>query len=208
MSYILEALRRAEAERDRERGAVPGLHAQPAGPPAAPAVRTWSRAGLMLLTGLVLGVAGAVLLLGLHRPSPLPAAVDLQPPAAAAPASVDAPQAVEPPPLTVVSAPPRLEAVTSAPAPVPASAAAPAAAQAARTTPLAVADLPAELRPSWPALSITGAIYSDSPSSRFIMVAGQVVREGEAAAPGVVVERIRPRSAVLRWKDLRVELPF
>ena len=29
MSYILDALRRADNERERERGAVPGLHAQP-----------------------------------------------------------------------------------------------------------------------------------------------------------------------------------
>ena len=28
MSYILEALRKADAERERERGAVPNLHAQ------------------------------------------------------------------------------------------------------------------------------------------------------------------------------------
>ena len=32
MSYILDALRRAEADRERERGAVPGLHS-----PALPA---------------------------------------------------------------------------------------------------------------------------------------------------------------------------
>jgi len=207
MSYILEALRRAEAERDRERGAVPGLHAQPAGAPAAPVTRAWSRAGLMLLTGLVLGVAGAVLLLGLYRPTPLPAAVDLPPPVLAAPASIEVPRALEPPPLTVVSAPPRLDAATPAPTPVAASASAPAP-PPTRPPPLALASLPAELKSSWPALAISGAIYSDSPANRFIMVAGQVVREGEAAAPGVVVERIGPRSAVMRWKDLRVEVPF
>jgi len=88
-------------------------------------------------------------------------------------------------------------ASASAPAPPP-----------TRPPPLALASLPAELKSSWPALAISGAIYSDSPANRFIMVAGQVVREGEAAAPGVVVERIGPRSAVMRWKDLRVEVPF
>ncbi|MEO7152322.1 MAG: hypothetical protein ABIX46_11525, partial [Burkholderiaceae bacterium] len=34
MSYILDALRRADADRERERGAVPGLHAQPLAPAA------------------------------------------------------------------------------------------------------------------------------------------------------------------------------
>ena len=37
MSYILDALRRADSDRERERGAVPGLHAQPVAPVAVPA---------------------------------------------------------------------------------------------------------------------------------------------------------------------------
>ena len=35
MSYVLDALKKADAERERERGAVPGLHAQPTAEPAA-----------------------------------------------------------------------------------------------------------------------------------------------------------------------------
>jgi general secretion pathway protein B len=71
-----------------------------------------------------------------------------------------------------------------------------------------LAQLSPEQRRDWPALAIGGAIYSDSPASRFILIAGQVVREGELAAPGVTLERIGPKTAVLRWRDLRVELPF
>lgn len=56
-------------------------------------------------------------------------------------------------------------------------------------------------------MAIGGAIYSESPASRFILVNGQVVREGEPAAPGVMVERIGPRSAVIRWRGLRIEVP-
>ena len=37
---------------------------------------------------------------------------------------------------------------------------------------------------------------------------GQVVREGEAAAPAMMVERIGPKSAIVRWKDMRLELLF
>jgi general secretion pathway protein B len=40
------------------------------------------------------------------------------------------------------------------------------------------------------------------------MVNGQVVHEGEAAGPGVVVERIGAKAAVLRWRDMRIEVPF
>lgn len=73
---------------------------------------------------------------------------------------------------------------------------------------MALADLPAELRREMPAMSVGGSIYSESPASRFVMVNGQVVREGEAAAPGVTLERIGQKSAVLRWRDLRIEVPL
>ena len=44
MSYILDALRRADAE--RERGNVPGLHAQPMPAVTAPGAHTWLRRSL------------------------------------------------------------------------------------------------------------------------------------------------------------------
>ena len=55
---------------------------------------------------------------------------------------------------------------------------------------------------------IGGSIWSESPASRFVIVNGQVVREGEAAAPGVLLERIGPKAAVLRWREWRIELPL
>ena len=57
-------------------------------------------------------------------------------------------------------------------------------------------------------MALGGSIYSDSPSGRFMMINGQVVREGEGAAPGVTVERIGPKSAVLRWREMRIEVPL
>jgi general secretion pathway protein B len=71
-----------------------------------------------------------------------------------------------------------------------------------------LADLTAQQRGELPPLAIGGAIYSDSPAARFVLVNGQVVREGEGAAPGVTLERIGSRSAVLRWRDLRIEVPY
>lgn len=66
----------------------------------------------------------------------------------------------------------------------------------------------AQQRRDWPPLTLGGAVHSDNPASRFIIVNGQLVREGEEAAPGITVERIEARAAILRWRDLRVELPF
>jgi general secretion pathway protein B len=73
---------------------------------------------------------------------------------------------------------------------------------------LAFDQLPEDVRRQLPALAIGGAIYSDTASSRMLIVAGQLVREGDPVAPGVTLEQIRPRSAVLRWKGLRYEVSF
>jgi general secretion pathway protein B len=59
-----------------------------------------------------------------------------------------------------------------------------------------------------PPMNVGGSIFSDSAASRFVIINGQVVREGETAAPGVVLERIGAKSAVLRWRDLRIEVPL
>ena len=91
-------------------------------------------------------------------------------------------------------------AAVSSPAP-------PVAAEPATVT-VRLADLTAQQRGELPPMAIGGAIYSDSPAARFVLVNGQVVREGEGAAPGVTLERIGSRSAVLRWRDLRIEVPY
>lgn len=217
MSYILDALRRAEAERERERGAVPGVHAQPAVVPDTPdrsrlrLPAWWGVAAGGLLGGAVVAAlwfGGRASVAPPPVATPTPVAVT---PAPAAPATPAAPVPPSPPPLAVVSAP----VVLPSPAPVPAAPpatppAVPALQVAAplESKPQPWGELSAEQRREWPALSIGGSIYSDNASSRFVMINGQVVREGEAAAPGVTLERIGPKSAVLRWKDRRVELPF
>ena len=82
------------------------------------------------------------------------------------------------------------------------------AAPVAEARAVALASLTPEQRRDWPPLAIGGAVYSDNPASRFVIIGGQLLREGDSAAPGMTVERIGPRSAVLRWRDLRVEVPF
>jgi general secretion pathway protein B len=90
--------------------------------------------------------------------------------------------------------------------PVVEGAANPRAAEAAPT--LRLDRLSPEQRRELGPLVIGGSIWSENASSRFVIVNGQVVREGEAAAPGVTLERIEPKAAVLRWRELRIELPF
>jgi general secretion pathway protein B len=222
MSYILDALRRAESERDR--GQVPGLNAQPApGPVTATPTRStaWGPAlafglGLALVAGLAWwawprGTAPATAPVSAHRGAAAPDAVasTVAAPVLDAPARVaSAPgSALKTEPLPVVVSVPPSPPRPSPPAPSPA-AATQAPAPAGDPPTVALADLTAQQHRDWPSLTLGGAVHSDNPASRFIIVNGQLVREGEEAAPGVVVERIDSRAAIVRWRQLRVALPF
>ena len=96
MSYILDALRRAEA--DRQRGAVPGLQDQPQplpAPAAAPADDP-RRTGLWALAGaglLAAGGAAAWWWLKLPGPAPVAPVAVMTPAPAVAPTALPAPVA-------------------------------------------------------------------------------------------------------------------
>lgn len=263
MSYILDALRRADAE--RQRGGVPDLHAQPAAPStAAQAAQPGEGAGPagraaligLLAGGVVLALAAAWWLGRGSAGSPAPVAPTPGPsstlalPAPASPGStVDrvptGPAAVAPPamtaampmptatptrpstPLAAGPAPAALPPVAAAPlpaatpvpvplpvpAPVPprASAAASAAVPAASSAPNTVirwAALPEATRSSLPALSWSGVVYADQPAQRLVVVNGQVAREGDELGAGLRLDRIGPKSVVLRWRGQRIEMPL
>ncbi|UCG99661.1 MAG: hypothetical protein JSW31_04120, partial [Burkholderiales bacterium] len=140
MSLILDALRRADAERERERGAVPGLHAQqvPGFPPAASrheAARLWPRWAAIAGAGL-LAAAAAWLIAGREAPPSVAAR-----PAATATAAASAPSPDAAAVTETVPPAPRADAPVAEPAPWPtqdgsrkAAAAEVAAAPAARAT--------------------------------------------------------------------------
>jgi general secretion pathway protein B len=241
MSYILDALRRAQAE--RERGQVPGLEARTMGavpppPPPRRATALWL-GGALALAALV----GAGLLIWRGGMAPLPPQAALQAPAASPqPAAPATPAAPAPPPapaspMVVVSAPPApllASSASSPPSPPSLSPAVnapgPAAVPPPPSAPVAslpvpvpalpmpvpvsgvraalLAQLSPELRRELPALALGGAIWSDNAASRFVIVNGQVLREGDTAAPGVVLERIGPKAVFLRWRDWRIEVPI
>lgn len=229
MSYILDALRRAEA--DRQRGQVPNLGvAQPAAAAqgAAPPRRLkW----VLIAVGVALAL-GAAGWLGWWRGAtqpPLPPREQAQ----AVPSSPLPPlpaSAAEPRWPQVVSAPPVVPAVTAgsvtparpaqppslAPAPAPAQAAAldPAPTLAtgverpAAARPTKLAELTPDQRRELPPLVVNGSVWSDSAASRFVILNGQVLREGDTVAPGLVLEKLLPKSAQLRWRGLWLELPY
>lgn len=228
MSYILDALKKADAE--RERAVVPGLHAHPQDGLSAAADHERRLPWPALAVGAVLLLGGALVwtLLSdrgvrtppltagaeptaptapaappLPAPSPPPAATPAMPTLPAAP-----PMAAEAPPPTVVVRPPPAPPPTAAP-PTAAMAPPPAAAQQAASAPSrvpALAELPADVRASLPPLAISGAVYSPTPSARMIFIGGQVLREGDPVADGVLVERIGASASVLSVRGQKFEV--
>jgi general secretion pathway protein B len=113
------------------------------------------------------------------------------------------------PPARAAEAP-AAPAAASAAADSPAATSGPiaAAAAAAPERIFAVADLPAALQSELPKLAISGGVHSENAAQRLLIVGGQLKSEGAEIAPGVVLEQIRARTAVLRFKGFRYSLPY
>jgi general secretion pathway protein B len=89
---------------------------------------------------------------------------------------------------------------------VPAAPAAPASVPEARV--LSIAELPPELRRELPTLVVSGSVYSELPSARFVILNGQLTHEGEKLGQELVLEQIQLRSAVLRYKGTRFRIAY
>ena len=246
MSYILDALRKADAQRERD--PVRGIHAQPVRVSVSERrlrdghrLGWWvaSAAGLAAVASVgwylsrdsrgVPGAPAARTQVAAAAPTAVAAPAPASAPAAAVPAT-----AVLPPPPPVVAPPaaaPRAAATPSTkqaePAPTspamarPASAPSPAAAQAARPAPgAAVPGAPATAAPAMagpliaglpadaPKLAISGGVYSANAAQRMLIVNGQVFNEGGEVGPGVLLEEIRPKMAVLRFRGSRYTVGY
>lgn len=206
MSYILDALRKADS--DRERGAVPTLHSHTEHAAQSAGAGTGDRG--MALRPLVWGGGVALLLVTawlLLHPKDEPAVQSAALPPAAVPMQSPAPQPIHQPaapPLTptLVAPPPALEA-----APVPAGTA-PLAAAAAPSPVLKFSDLPDATRKAMPTIATSGAMYSDTPANRMLIVNGQLLHEGDKIAPELLLERIELKSAVLAYKGQRFRINY
>ena len=232
MSYILDALRRADAE--RQRGAVPGLHAPAltgvgndgAATPGGPARRLGLAAAGLLLLGLA--VAAGWLL----RPGPAPTAAAVGQPG---PALAVAPVAATPPaPVPASGLPPAAPAALPVPLPVPLPApmlqAAPArrpAPGAASPTPAptpaptlaaeravaparlpSLAELPEAQKRDVGALVVGGAMHAEQAAMRIVILNGQVFHEGDKLSAELQVQQIGLKSVVMSHRGQRFELPF
>jgi general secretion pathway protein B len=236
MSYILDALRKADAE--RERGTVPGIHAQPmfagaaqTGPARTARPWVWALVAA-LMAALVAALVWALMSRGAPsgaaappgpvaaaappaaapvNPAPVPAPA-LVPLEAAKPAPTPAPhkrKPVAPAPTRPIGAHPATEpaaAIASAKAAVRAGTAAPAPTPEGRVYTLN--ELPADIRRQLPAITIGGSRYSASQADRILIVNGQVLHEGDRITPDLVLEHIKLKAAVLAFKGYRYGITY
>jgi general secretion pathway protein B len=234
MSYILDALKKAEAE--RQHGAVPNIHVHPLPAYAGQTGKRPAKRSIALLFAAVALISA--FLLSWYRPwrdmadapsqpalkmssamQPAPRMAPANPPVARTPATIvaiapapedkpaPAEHAVEkkkPAPTTH-----KIDEATIAKA-TPATSAATKSPAPDVTESLASLprDLPAHLRSEVPAVTIGGYIYSDTPSERQLLVNKRLLREGEDVAPGLKLEKMLPKAAVFNYKGYRYQVAY
>jgi general secretion pathway protein B len=263
MSYILDALKKAESE--RKLGSVPDMHAQSyAGAsdgeaPLRGRVLAWGTLAALLIAAMVLAwwmpwrtnqqlelvaslprtEAGSQQSRSGSIDQPQPSGTSDAAPAAdaSAPASADAsdapPPGAEPARPKAVSrpkpapkAPPKSSVSENAtPAKVkgnesPRVAAAPRSAEtrnkavpravtpAAESRLPALRELPEHIQREIPAMAVGGYIYSNVPSERSVLINNRLLHEGSEITPGLVLEKMLPREAVLNYKGYRYRISY
>ena len=227
MSYILEALRKADAQRERTR--VPGLHAHPLAAEAPVPAQRWG--GSVMTALAAVGVVAAIAITWrLASPGAAPAVAApervaaapavVQEPAPAAPVAAT-PAPPEPATAIVPPAPPPLPPQPAREAKAPPAAQAPITVPAAAQAPIAVppaSAIPAAAAapaianappPGLPQLAVSGGVYSQNPAQRMLIVNGLVFNEGSEVASGVRLEQVRAdKKAVLNFNGQRFTLPY
>jgi general secretion pathway protein B len=251
MSYILEALKKAQAE--RQLGNAPTIHA-PAPSYAAPRTGQGARGRYLALGVGAVVVAAAVALLWPRFANEQPVRLAaVTPPAAVlatAPATVPAtaPVATPAPPTAVIPAP--APVIQPAPAPAPVAEIRPVRAKPAPApvvptassspqpspqpslqpspqqreavpAPATVAaqpvgddqlrtlqQLPDTLQREIPKVAFGGYIYSPTPGESLLLVDKMLRREGEEVAPGLVLERLTPKAAVMNYRGTRYRAAY
>lgn len=203
MSYILEALRKAQAE--RARGAVPGVDAQP-----VPTIAAHTPVGRMVWAAAALALLAVCAMLLWLRPW---TGSEAGAPPPAAPAAQPAPPPTPPtPPASNIAAVPDAAPPPARPArrmgeALPEMTAAPAPAPAPERIAL-LQELPAQIQREIPPLAINGYIYASNPADRSVLINNRLRREGDQLADGLVLEKLLPREMVLNYRGYRYRISY
>ncbi|MGK5031422.1 general secretion pathway protein GspB [Janthinobacterium sp. MDT1-19] len=232
MSYILEALKKSQAE--RQLGELPSIHAPQVQLHDGAASSAARRAPVWLALGGVSVAVVVALLLWQPWQATAPAAAPVVPvvlaQAVPAPVPVAAPPAVPAPapvPLAAPSVPPAATAAPAhharpvaepkqetpgqaAPPPVvaPMPAAPPTPTPGAEESVPGMRDLPEPIQRQIPPVAIGGYIYSKNPAERLLLIDKVLRHEGEELAPGLVLEKLQPKAAIFSFKGYRYRVPY
>ena len=215
MSFILDALRKSELERQRQSG--PSIAELPVARDDRRLPRALLAIGLLLVfnVGVLLffllrdttGALPAVETTSITAPvvatpvvaAPMPAPADIAP-------TVDSPvvdaRVTEPEVMPEATLPPPAPdptllpdaSVTYSPGPV-------------EDMPPPIADLPAQVTAGLPELSVDLHIYSDDPAKRVVFINGRRYQRGGVLVEGPTVEEINREGAVLSYHGRRFLLP-
>jgi general secretion pathway protein B len=214
MSFILDALKKSEVERQRQ--TMPGLM-------DTPSAARRSRLPLWaVLLGVLLAVNVAVLIVILMRNGAAAPAANLKKHADAAPVAEQPPAAAEhfsplgPAPVYA----PEIPAAIDVPHPI-AQRSAPRSAQHRADPVLINEDAQednGEVLPTISEINLTGSqalpelhldvhVYATKPADRFVYINMRKYHEGTTLPEGPVIERIRRDGVVLSYRGLRFMLP-
>jgi general secretion pathway protein B len=195
MSFILDALKKSEAQ--RQRADAPALYEMKMAPPRQ-GVPVW----LLVLGGLLIiniGILSVVLLRGNHSAAPQAdtnnSGTGTSAPAVAA--------AMSPAPATANAAAPSAPP-TADDAPAVESAPAPAAANGDNSGDVPTYDQAASAPgANLPELKLDLHAYATNPADRFVFLNMTKLKEGQSSPAGVRVEAITPDGAILSWQGSR-----
>ena len=198
--------------------AVPVAPVAPAVPAPAPVVTAPAAAAVAPATAATAPAAAAV----------APATAAAVPAAVAVPAPAAPPGkalAVQPPaaqPALAPAATPRKAAAAPVAEAVPEAVYLPAPARAPEPLPAPVRapdpvaeenlrtlqQLPEAIQRDVPKVAVGGYIYSPNPADRLLLVDKALRREGEELAPGLVLERLMPKYAVMNYRGTRYRVAY
>ncbi|MFI4939541.1 MAG: general secretion pathway protein GspB [Burkholderiales bacterium] len=209
MSYILDALKKADSE--RKLGSIPNVYAQPLpGITDNATASVWNKWLPWLLALFVFAVIGTgVAWLQPWRSQPVPARNlpnNFTPPV----------RLTIPPVIQPTASPPPLAASLPASAPTAASVNArvntrrpPSAANQADEKPVgSLQDLPENIQRELPAIVISGYIYAKNPADRSVLIDKRLLHEGDQISPELVLEKMMPNGAVLNYNGYRYRVAY
>ncbi len=213
MSLILDALKKSEQERRRERGPdLQSIHRAPLAPVPSTRRGVW----MPLLVALLL-LNGAALTWWLMRDDGQQATVVLTTPAATSESTLDtatvessavppAPAQEPQPQAAVPQLPPQ---TLQQPLPEPEfTAVSPMQRSVTVTAPLQqLWELPEGVRRGLPPMTYSFHVYASDPQRRTIIINNRTLREGQQVSDGVLLEEITPDGVILATGGYRVQIP-